>query len=159
MMLFRLLSCVFAIVATAACADAHRIDVTTVLSHGNCRTDTVGVTEIDYATLATFRGAHLIGMTQSAEAIRNPVHLVAIAPGQFPTAGYAVVLNGEPSLDGHLLTVRVKIDRPPADAVLAQMLTRPCLVVGVADQTVRSVRAIDDAQREIGEVVLSPSTK
>jgi len=136
------------------CADAHRVNVVTVLNNGNCRTSDAGVRLIDHKTLAEFRATHLIGMTQSPEVINNPLHLIAIVPGSYPTPGYAISLSEGAELAGRLLTLRVKIKRPAPDAILAQMVTHPCLVVGVADPIVGRVRVVDEAAAVIGEVDL-----
>lgn len=140
----------------AGCADAPHVDVMTVLTHGNCQTDKTGVQLIDYATLATYRGTHLIGMTQSSEAERNPAHLIAIVPAQFPTPGYSVQLVEGSTLTDKLLTIKIKVDRPPADAMLAQMITHPCLVVGIADPAVARVRVMNDTEL-LGEVEIPPT--
>jgi len=136
------------------CADAHRVDVVNVLNNGNCRTSETGVRLIDYKTLAEFRATHLIGMTESPEAINNPLHLIAIVPGSYPTPGYTISLSEGPELTGRLLTLSVSINRPVADAILAQMVTHPCLVVGVADPAVGRVRVVDESAALIGEVDL-----
>lgn len=140
----------------AGCADAHRVDVMTVLAQGNCQAEKTGVQLIDYTTLATYRGTHLIGMTESSEAQHNPAHLIAIVPAQFPTAGYGVHLLDDSTLTDNLLTIRIKVDRPPADAMLAQMITHPCLVVGIADPAVGRVRVLNDTEL-LGEVEIPPA--
>jgi hypothetical protein len=151
----RWLGCAATLIAAtslaAGCADAHHVDVMTVLAQGNCQTEKTGVQLIDYATLASYRGTHLIGMTESSQAQQNPAHLIAIAPGQFPTAGYSVQLLDGSTLADKLLTINIKVERPPADAMLAQMITHPCLVVGVADPAVARVRVLNDTE-VLGEV-------
>jgi len=155
--LVRVAGLVAAASLATSCADAHHVDVMTVLAQGNCQTEKTGVELIDYATLATYRGTHLIGMTESSEAQRNPAHLIAIVPGQFPTAGYGVQLLEGSTLTDKLLTIKIKVDRPPADAILAQMITHPCLVVGVADPAVARVRVLNDTEL-LGEVEI-PATQ
>jgi len=144
-------------IVVAACADADRIDVTTVLAHGNCQTSDTGVKEIDYKTLAAYRGTRLLDMTESPEANAHPMHLVAIVPGEYPTAEYGLEVNGEPAIKGGELTIAVRVNKPAPEAILAQMITRPCLVVGVADPRVDRVRVVDDAARLIGELSLAPA--
>ena len=141
----------------AGCADGHHVDVMTVMSQGNCQTEKTGVQVIDYTTLAAYRGAHLIDMTESSEAQDNPAHLIAIVPAQFPTAGYGVQLLEGSTLADKLLTIRIKVDHPPADATLAQMITHPCLVVGVADPAVARVRVMNESAL-LGEVEI-PAAK
>jgi hypothetical protein len=136
------------------CADARRIDVVSVLKSGNCATSDVGVRLIDYKALAEFRATHLIGMPESPETINKPLHLIAIVPASYPTPGYAISLSEGAELKGPLLTLRVGIQRPAADAILVQMVTHPCLVVGVNDPTVIRVRVVNEAATVIGEVDL-----
>ncbi len=50
----------------------------------------------------------------------------------------------EPELYGGVLTLRIKTDRPPPDAMLAQVITHPCLVVGIADPAVGRVKVLDE---------------
>jgi hypothetical protein len=142
----------------AGCSNTSHVDVMRVLSHGNCQTTDTGVRTIDYATLAAYRGAHLLGMTESPDATQNPAHLVAIVPAQYPTAGFTVQLLGEQTLTEKLLTLTVHVDEPPADAVLAQMVTHPCLVVGIADPRVERVRVMN-AGAILGEVALPASAQ
>jgi PrcB C-terminal len=136
------------------CADADRVDVVPVLTNGNCQTNESGVRLIDYATLAKFRATHLIGMSESAEATQNPLHLIAIVPGEYPTPGYTVALQAVPELSGGAMTLKIKVEQPAKDAILAQMITHPCLVVGVADPAVTRVRVIDETTAVLGEVDL-----
>lgn len=139
----------------AGCAEAHHVDVMTVLANGNCQTTETGVRTIDYATLATFRGTRLIGMTESEESTHSPVHLIAIVPAQFPTAGYSIALSDTTTLSADQLTLQISTERPPEDAMLAQMITHPCLVVGIADPVVRRVRVVGENAAVLGEVELS----
>jgi len=67
---------------------------------------------------------------------------------------YTISLSEGPELTGRLLTLSVSINRPVADAILAQMVTHPCLVVGVADPAVGRVRVVDESAALIGEVDL-----
>ena len=152
-------SAALAAALSGGCAQARHVDVMTVLANGNCQTTEVGVRAIDYATLATFRGTRLIGMSESEASAQQPVHLIAIVPGEFPTAGYGVSLQEGAALTADLLTIKVKTDRPPPDAMLAQMITHPCLVVGIADPAVSRVKVLDDSAVVLGEVDLATSNK
>ncbi len=151
----------FAVAATlvVGCAQAQHVDVTTVLANGNCRTNEVGVRTIDYEALAAFQGTRLIGMTESEESAHRPLHLVAIVPGEFPTPGYSISLQDGAELTAGVLTLRIKTDRPPPDAMLAQVVTHPCLVVGIADPAVGRVKVLDESAVALGEVDLSASRR
>jgi PrcB C-terminal len=150
----------FAVAATflVGCAQPQRVDVTTVLANDNCRTDEPGVRAIDYAALAAFQGTHLIGMTESEESAQRPLHLVAIA-GEFPTPGYSISLQEGTKITAGVLTIRIKTERPPQDAMLSQVITHPCLVVGVADPAVSRVKVLDESAAVLGEVDLSAPKK
>jgi hypothetical protein len=67
-------------------------------------------------------------MTESEEATQQPLHLIAVVPAEFPTPGYASRC-GRCCVDGELSRSRSNRSTG-ADAVLAQMITHPCLVVG-----------------------------
>jgi hypothetical protein len=110
---------------------------------------------IDYAALAELRGTKLIGMTEAPDAAATPLHLIAIVPGESPTAGYNLTLD-ESLVDlVDPLILRVTLARPPADAVLAQVITHPCLVVGIENTAVKRVRVIDNSDQLVGEVDIS----
>jgi hypothetical protein len=143
-----------ALVCVASCDTARGVDVVTVLSNGNCQTTEVGIREIDYATLATYGGAKLLDMTASNTDASAPLHLVAIVPGEFPTAGYTVKIARDPTLTADQLTLHVDVAKPPAGSMTAQVLTHPCMVVGIAEPAVRRVRAVD-GDREIGSIELA----
>jgi hypothetical protein len=139
------------------CAEAHKIQVMTVLTNGNCKTTEAGVRVVDYAALAELRGTHLIGMSEAPEAAATPLHLIAIIPPESPTAGYSLTLDTSLVELADPLVLRVKIAKPPADAILAQVITHPCLVVGIESPAVKHVRVIDDTNRLIGEVDVAKS--
>ena len=155
MTLLRFIGSVALLLLAHGCAEAHRIQIMTVLSNGNCKTTEAGVRLIDYAALAELRGTHLIGMTEDPAAAAGPLHLIAIVPPESPTAGYSLTLDDSLLALADPLVLRVKIARPPADAIVAQMITHPCLVVGIENAAVKRVRVIDDANQLIGEVDVS----
>jgi hypothetical protein len=137
------------------CADAHQIQVMTVLANGNCKTTEAGVRLIDYAALAELRGTHLIEMTEAPAATMTPLHLIAIVPPESPTAGYSLTL-AESRVDlADPLELRVNVAKPPPDAMLAQVITHPCLVVGIENPAIKRVRVLDNADQLIGEVDIS----
>jgi PrcB C-terminal len=135
------------------CAQAKQVAVTTVLSHGDCHTDASGVLLIDYAQLAQLRGARLLGMSDDGGE-GQAGHLIAILPGAYPTPGYAVRVDDTAPKLSDPLVLRVSVSGPPSDAVLAQVITHPCLVVAIDDPAVQRVR-VETAAAVLGEVDLS----
>mgnify|MGYP001825925314 FL=1 len=79
--------------------------------------------------------------------------MVSISLGQQPTAGYALSLDSA-FAEGTTALIRVIWDSPPADAVLAQVITHPCLVVGLPSASFSKVRVVDQDLDELGR--LSP---
>jgi hypothetical protein len=141
------------IAATLGCAQARHVQVMTVMNDGNCRTESIGVQLIDYPTLAELSGARLVDMSGDSAAA-PPVHLIAIMPGTYPTAGYTLELADAEPPPGDPLVLEVKLTKPPDGAILAQVVTHPCLVVGVDDKSVRRVRIVLNS-KTLGEVDLS----
>jgi hypothetical protein len=140
--------------ALGGCADADRVTVMTVLNHGNCQTTTTGVQMIDYEAVAQLRGARLIGMSNEPAAATPALHLIAILPGEFPTTGYSIHLDGAAPELTDPLVLRITVQPPPKEAVLAQVMTRPCLVVGIDNPAVKRLRVIDAKDAVLGEVDL-----
>lgn len=141
------------IAATLGCAQARHVQVMTVMNDGNCRTKSIGVQLIDYPTLAELSGARLVGMSDGGAAA-PPVHLIAIMPGTYPTAGYMLELADAEPPPADPLVLEVKLNKPTHDPVLAQVVTHPCLVVGIDDKSVRRVRVVLNS-KTLGEVDLS----
>ena len=147
--------CMAALAALDGCAEADRVAVMTVLNHGNCQTTTTGVEVIDYAAVAQLRGARLIGMSNEPAAATQALHLIAILPGEYPTTGYSIRLDDVAPELSDPLVLRITVQPPPEDAVQAQVLTRPCLVVGIDNPAVKRLRVIDARDAVLGEVGLS----
>jgi PrcB C-terminal len=157
---------ILCLLAASACARIESSHISVVMSHGNCQQIDAGASVVDYADLARLRGANLIGMTEApvnapatadaaasadAEAVA-PLTLIAVSLGTRPTPGYSMILLDGGTVQGEVLTARVGIEGPPTDAVLAQMVTHPCIVLGVAERDIRRVRIEDGSGALIGEV-------
>jgi PrcB C-terminal len=146
----------FCLLAASACARIEASHVSVVMSHGNCQQIDAGAAVVDYADLARLRGANLLGMTAAPvdepAGSEAPLTLIAVSLGTRPTPGYSMILLDGGAVKGEVLTARVGIEGPPPDAVLAQMVTHPCIVLGVAERGIRRVRIEDGSGALIGEV-------
>lgn len=138
----------------AGCAQTQAEDVSIVLAHGNCQQVERGAKVIDYAALARIRGAQLIDMEAGSSAPADELTLVAVSLGTRPSLGYSLRPDGMPTREGETLTIRIAEDEPPADAVVAQMITEPCLVFGVRPHSTRTIRFEDAAGSVVGSVEL-----
>jgi hypothetical protein len=72
--------------------------------------------------------------------------VLAVYMGQRPTGGYSMSLQDPtvPIANG-VGTVTVKFDEPPPGAMVAQVLTSPCLLVKMGKAGLRSLRVVDPA--------------
>ena len=137
----------------AGCAGPTPIEAVAVLQHGQCQGVDSGVTRVDYADLAGIRGSNLLSLSTPDGGEAGNLLLVAISRGQQPTPGYALSLNSA-SAEGTTALIRVRWDSPSADAVLAQMITHPCLVVGLPSASFSKVRVVDQDDDELGRLTV-----
>lgn len=137
----------------AGCAGPTPIEAVAVLQHGHCQGVDSGVTRVDYADLARIRGSNLLSLSTPEGGETGNLLLVAISRGQQPTPGYALSLDSA-SAEGTTALIRVRWDSPSADAVLAQMITHPCLVVGLPSASFSKVRVVDQDYDELGRLTV-----
>jgi len=146
-----------ALLLVSGCALETQVDVVTVFTHGNCGRAVSGVELVDLEAVAALRpSTRLIGMKGAPERAEEGVLLVAIGQGTRPTPGYGLAVAKPGVLDAGTLTLPIAEKRPPEDAVMAQMITQPCLVVGVPETGVSSVKAVTADGTVIGEVSINP---
>lgn len=82
------------------------------------------------AAVARLRSRHVNGGPQPAEPDWSRQLALVVAMGQRPTAGYGVAMQAaEARLDGAVLELSVVWQEPPPDAMVAQVVTHPCLWV------------------------------
>ena len=67
--------------------------------------------------------------------------IVIVTLGKKPTAGYSVGL-ADASANGETLTLSVQVSSPPADAITAQVITSPCVVLAVPADDWQQVRVL-----------------
>lgn len=141
---------VFGLVA-AGCEVERPINASTVLHHDHCHGLTAGVTQVAWADVDALRQGNVLGAAADTGSRDEDLLLFAISRGEQPTAGYQLRLEathrepGTAVLDVHWTT-------PPADAVVAQVITHPCLVVGVPRQDVEGLERVE-ARDQYGTVL------
>jgi hypothetical protein len=107
-------------------------------------------TEEEYqAALAALDQGRLPGAAPAIAAVDFATHgVLLVQMGRRPTAGYALDLATEQVVtEGGVGVVRVNWVEPLEDAVVAQVLTSPCLLVSVRKEQLRSVKVVDQAGR------------
>lgn len=77
--------------------------------------------------------------------------VLEVAMGQRPTAGYGLELASEElRVEDGTGVVRVNWTEPKEDAVVAQVVTSPCLLLAVRKEGLRAVKVVDQAGRGRG---------
>jgi len=141
------------------CAGREPLAVTEVINLGSCQVMRPGVNRVDWRRLAEIRGSRLLGMESAPEPPSSELALVAISRGTQPTPGYAFALNrawiDRPAQNGRAVGV-LELDwiTPAPDAMLAQVVTHPCIVVGVDADAVDALRAVLRDGTELGALDL-----
>ena len=142
------------ILAGGCAEDAATLNVTTVLNYNQCQGLEPGLTSVDYAAVAGIRGGTLLGMTQPDDTDPDDdLLLVAISRGQQPTPGYGFTLE-EARREGGTAVVSVRWKTPEPGAVLAQMMTHPCLVIGLEPEGLTRVEVVDQTGVSLGTLDL-----
>jgi len=78
----------------------------------------------------------------------NRSGVIAVYMGKHSTAGYQVGLaSGTAAISGHDLTLLVSWVEPPADALMAQVITSPCVLVSIPKGDYAAIRVVDEAGR------------
>lgn len=145
-----------AALGVAGCAGNGRLEAVTVLQHDQCEGLRAGLTRVDFAALAGIRGGTLLGMTspETDEPTDDDLLLIAISRGSQPTPGYGLTLE-RVRRDAQTAVIEVRWSTPESGAMLAQVLTHPCLVVGLAAGDLERVEARDQHGEPIGSLTLS----
>lgn len=78
------------------------------------------------------------------------VSVIVISMGQKPTPGYAVdVSKGSVTLQGSSLIIRTVWQQPPEGAILAQVITSPCIAISVPSAQYSTVKV----ENQNGDIV------
>ena len=142
--------------ALTACSAGAAVPLNEVLNYGNCAGLDAGVREVTLDEVARLRGMTMFGGDDAAPVDQQGMpKLIAISKGPQPTAGYAFVLK-EGRWAEDTLTIEVEWKKPPADAMTAQMISHPCLVVGLPDPAPQSVVVTTSDNEEIGRLTFMP---
>ncbi len=112
------------------CTAGDVLPVAEILNHRNCHSVVAGLTLVTFEDVAAMRGSTLIGITTDPESEQPDLALVAVSKGPQPTPGYAFQLVSARQ-EGKTAVVELEWQEPSTDAVLAQVMTHPCLVVGI----------------------------
>ncbi len=125
-----------------------------VLNYGNCQTLESGISQVGFDEVAKIRGSKLIDITVLEQPQKKPgLLLLAISRGEQPTPGYGFSLR-EAYRDTDTAVIELFWTEPEKDEVLAQVMTHPCIVVGLEAGPFQRVRATDQNGSLLGELSL-----
>jgi len=131
--------------AGSGCSSAS-VAVTEVLNEANCPGLEAGIQAVSLEDVAKLKGRRMIGSNAPPpDTSGDAPRLIAISRGEQPTAGYGLELVSASTANGDAIEVIVNWREPPADTVVAQVITRPCLVLGLPDAATGPVSvSLDD---------------
>lgn len=141
----------FGLALLAGCARPVELAATEVLNEANCKGAADGLQLVSYSEVAAMRGSTLLGMTVAAGESESNLLLFSLSKGQQPTAGYHFELR-DALLHEQTATLLVYWQQPAADSALAQIITFPCVVIGLESGTYTRVQARDQNDQLLGEV-------
>ena len=140
------------------CDRGLELAATEVLNNTNCKGAEDGLRKVSYADVAQLRGSTLLSMTGSAETAERSAAtgkpellLFAISQGRQPTPGYFFTLK-DARLKQDVAELQLTWQTPDPESVQAQVITYPCIVIGVEAGAFRDVRAVDQDGNLLGEV-------
>lgn len=139
------------ILPLGACSTAQLVETVTVLNERNCSNTVAGITERTLAELRRVRQSRLLAPPDDAPIepaddlpALEQTRIFVFSKGEQPTPGYAFELERS-TLEGETLTVAFTWVTPASDAVLAQVLTHPCIAVGIPETKAKRLIAVDQS--------------
>jgi hypothetical protein len=137
------------------CTSGNELAATEVLNNTNCKGAETGLRKVGYAQVAALRGSTLLSMSSpdSTDTAAPGLLLFALSKGRQPTPGYSFSLLDARLKDGKAeLTLRWHSPEP--ESIQAQVITYPCIVIGVEQADYSIVRAVDENGDLLGELRL-----
>lgn len=139
----------------AGCDRGLELAATEVLNNTNCKGAKDGLHLVSYADVARLRGSTLLSMsagTQAQDSASDTTLLLfAISAGRQPTPGYFFSLK-DARLKESAAELQLHWQTPDPDSVQAQVLTYPCIVVGLEAGDFSDVRAVNQYGELLGEI-------
>lgn len=135
------------------CAAGDPIPAAELLNHPNCTITQAGMQVVSYEEVARLRGSTLLNMTTAQVNSGPDVVLIVISNGRQPTPGYRFDLTDAFTVGG-IATLELRWLVPDEDALQPQMITYPCIVIGLERNAFNQVRALDEHGNLLGEVFL-----
>ncbi len=124
-----------------------------VLNYANCQGAERGVRQVSYAQMAKLRGSTLLGITTETSGEPPEVLLLSVYKGPQPTPGFSFSLSAARVVQG-TAELTVQWHEPDPNMVQAQMMTNPCLVIGIEPGGYSTVRVRESDGTLLGELAI-----
>lgn len=142
-----------AMILCAGCTHGDPIHAAVLLNHTDCTIAHAGMQLVSYEDVARLRGSTLLSMPPAAVSEQSDLILLAISNGQQPTPGYRFEFDGAFNAD-RIATLGLRWLVPAENSPQPQMITHPCIVIGLDRGAFGRVRAVDDRGNLLGDVAL-----
>ncbi len=133
--------------------EPNSVALETLYQHGQCGGErTASAILIDNAEALSEWWQVLARMTLPAPQLPAPLrqvdwrehNIVIIQAGSQPSAGYALNLaDNTANVEEQTLIINVRLEKPPRDAMVAQVITSPCMAVAAAKGSYNAVKVKD----------------
>jgi hypothetical protein len=139
----------------SGCNRGQELAATEVLNNTNCKGAEDGLHLVSYADVARLRGSTLLSMSTGnpaqGSAGDTSLLLFAVSAGRQPTPGYYFSLK-DARLKNGAAELQLNWQTPNPDSVQAQVITYPCIVIGLEAGAFSDVRAVDQHGELLGEI-------
>lgn len=143
-----------AILLCMGCSSAQQpIPAVEVLNQGNCKITEMGAALVSFEELAQLRRSTLLSLTTPGLNAAPNLTLVAVSNGPQPTPGYRFELVDAFTNKG-IATIRLRWVAPDPGSILPQVISYPCIVVGLERGDFKQLRAVDDHDNLLGTLLI-----
>ncbi|MBK9518574.1 MAG: protease complex subunit PrcB family protein [Anaeromyxobacter sp.] len=143
--------------ADGGCSPDREVAVTVVRAGATCGGEAPGPSVRRLASQAELIAAFpaALGGAPAPAVDFEAAAVLLVSAGQRPTAGHAVELAAPKApVKGGVALVQVALRAPPADAMTAQVVTSPCLVVSLPRAGLGEVKVAEGERALLGSVTL-----
>ena len=128
-----------------------KVEIALLTQSSQCWSDVVEPSVVWISGSEAYKAAyeqtrrHILGGADYLPAVDfTRSHVVAVYMGKYSTAGYQLELSVETAeINDHELTLFVSWVEPPVDALVAQVITSPCLLVSIPKGDYSAIRVRD----------------
>ena len=157
--------CIFIPVVNAGAAGAKpdnaHLPITVLFAGNQCTQDSPGIKQLSNKTQVDAflrQNTHLL--SNAPKESLTPIDfskdvIVAIWMGAKPTAGYGLYLErASAEVEQDTAVVQVNFKAPDANAMVAQVITRPCLLIKIPKGSYRNIAVVSQKNKNVATLSL-----